>query len=71
VRCPAVGIGRAAVPLFFGVALTVITAIQLTETKFARGNESAQRQLAGFYLYDDISLTRSAIDHLIKEKNRT
>jgi len=54
-----------AVRLLFGLSLTVITATQLTAGKFARGDESAQRRLAKFYLYDDASLYQNALNHLL------
>src|SRR5260370_37112573 len=34
----------------------------------AWGDESAQRHLARFYLYDDARLTRSAVNYLINEQ---
>ena len=65
--CGSVDAGQA-ILLFFGLSLTGIAAIQLTASQLARGDESAQRQLARFYLYDDARLIRSAVNYLISEQ---
>lgn len=60
--CGALNIGRA-VQLLFGCFLTILTATEFTALIQAR-DESAQRHLAKFYLYNDRELARSATKRL-------